>query len=35
MVEAIPAKVKEGVNKDEANKIKEALVATGATVEVK
>jgi len=35
LVESVPAKIKEGVNKDEANGIKEKLVAAGAVVEVK
>ena len=35
LVEGVPAKIKEGVNKDEANEIKDKLVAAGATVEVK
>jgi len=35
MVEAVPAKIKEGVSKDEANEIKDKLVAVGAVVEVK
>ena len=35
LVEGVPAKVKEGVNKDEANELKEKLAAAGATVEVK
>ena len=35
LVEAAPKPVKEGVNKDEAEKIKKALVEAGATVEVK
>lgn len=35
LVEAAPKAVKEGVDKDEANKIKEALEKAGATVEVK
>ena len=34
-VEAAPKEVKEGVNKEEAAKIKEQLEAAGATVEVK
>ena len=34
LVEAVPAKIKEGVSKDEANELKEKLVAAGATVEV-
>ena len=35
LVEGVPAKIKEGVNKDEANELKDKLVAVGATVEVK
>jgi large subunit ribosomal protein L7/L12 len=35
LVEAAPKPVKEGVNKDEAEKIKKALVEAGATVDVK
>jgi large subunit ribosomal protein L7/L12 len=35
LVEAAPKPVKEGVSKDEAEKIKKALVEAGATVEVK
>jgi large subunit ribosomal protein L7/L12 len=35
LVEAAPKALKEGVDKDEANKIKEALEKAGATVEVK
>jgi large subunit ribosomal protein L7/L12 len=35
LVESAPKAVKEGVNKDEAAKIKAALEAEGATVEVK
>ncbi len=35
LVEAAPKPVKEGVNKDEAEKIKKALADAGATVEVK
>ena len=35
LVEGIPAKIKEGVNKDEANALKEQLTAAGATVEIK
>ena len=34
-VEGIPAKIKEGVNKDEAEAIKAKLVEVGATVEIK
>ncbi len=35
LVEGAPKNVKEGVNKDEANKMKEKLTAAGATVELK
>jgi large subunit ribosomal protein L7/L12 len=35
LVEGAPKNVKEGVNKDDAKKIKDQLVAAGATVEVK
>ncbi|MCL2178191.1 MAG: 50S ribosomal protein L7/L12 [Proteobacteria bacterium] len=35
LVEGAPKPVKEGVNKDEANKLKEKLVAAGASVELK
>ena len=35
LVEGLPAKIKEAIQKDEANKIKDTLVAAGATVEVK
>ncbi len=35
MVEGVPAKIKEGVAKDEAEKIKAQLVEVGATVELK
>ena len=35
LVEAVPAKIKEGVNKDEANELKEKLTAAGAEVEIK
>lgn len=35
MVDGAPQNVKEGVDKDEAEKIKETLVAAGATVELK
>ena len=34
LVEAAPTKVKEGVNKDEANAIKAKLTEAGATVEI-
>jgi len=35
LVEAVPAKIKEGVNKDEANELKEKLSAAGAEIEIK
>jgi large subunit ribosomal protein L7/L12 len=35
LVEAVPAKLKEGVTKEEAESIKEKLTAVGATVEIK
>jgi large subunit ribosomal protein L7/L12 len=35
LVEAAPKPVKEGVNKDEAEKIKKSLTEAGATVEIK
>ena len=35
LVEEVPAKIKEAVSKDEAEEIKKALEAVGATVEVK
>ena len=35
LVEAAPKEVKEGVDKDEATKIKEQLEGSGATVEIK
>ena len=35
LVESVPKPVKQGVNKEEANKVKEALEKTGATVELK
>jgi large subunit ribosomal protein L7/L12 len=35
LVEGAPKTVKEGVSKDEAEKVKEALTAAGATVEIK
>ena len=35
MVEGVPAKVKEGVDKDEAEKVKKELEEAGATVELK
>jgi large subunit ribosomal protein L7/L12 len=35
LVEGAPKNVKEGVNKDDAKKIKDQLTAAGATVEVK
>ena len=35
LVESAPTKIKEGVNKDEANELKEKLAAAGAVVEIK
>ena len=35
LVEGVPATIKDGVNKDEANEIKEKLAAAGAVVEIK
>ena len=35
LVEAVPAKIKEGVNKEEAENLKKQLSDVGATVEVK
>ena len=35
LVEGVPAKIKEGVSKDEANELKEKLAAAGATIEIK
>jgi large subunit ribosomal protein L7/L12 len=35
LVEGVPAKIKEGVNKEEANGLKEKLAGAGATVEIK
>ena len=35
LVESAPAKIKEGVSKDEAEEIKNKLTAVGATVEIK
>jgi large subunit ribosomal protein L7/L12 len=35
LVEGVPAKIKEGVSKEEAEEIKEKLAAVGATVEIK
>lgn len=35
LVEAIPAKIKEGVSKEEAEDLKKKLEAVGATIEVK
>lgn len=35
MVEAVPATVKEGISKDEAESIKKKLVEAGATVDIK
>jgi len=35
LVEGVPAKIKEGVNKDEANELKDKLTAVGAEIEIK
>jgi len=35
LVEGVPAKIKEGVNKDEAKERKDKLAAAGATIDVK
>ncbi|MCL2151780.1 MAG: 50S ribosomal protein L7/L12 [Oscillospiraceae bacterium] len=35
LVEGVPAKIKEGVNKEEANGLKDKLSTAGATVEIK
>ena len=35
LVEAVPAKIKEGVNKDEAAELKDKLVSVGAEIEIK
>ena len=35
LVEGVPAKIKEGVNKDEANELKDKLSGAGAVVEIK
>jgi large subunit ribosomal protein L7/L12 len=35
MVEAVPSKVKQGVNEEEAKSLKEKLEAEGATIEIK
>ena len=35
MVEGVPSKVKEGISKDDAEKVKAELEAAGATVELK
>lgn len=35
LVEAVPAKIKEGVNKEEAETLKKQLAEAGATVEIK
>ena len=35
LVEGVPAKIKEGINKDEANDVRDKLVAAGAVVEIK
>ena len=34
LVEAIPARIKEGITEDEANELKEKLVGAGATVDI-
>ena len=35
LVEAVPAKIKEGISKDEANELKDKLAAAGAEIEIK
>jgi len=35
LVEAVPAKIKEGISKDEANELKDKLSAAGAEIEIK
>jgi large subunit ribosomal protein L7/L12 len=35
LVEAVPAKIKEGVNKEEADELKDKLAAVGAEIEIK
>ena len=35
LVEGVPAKIKEGISKDEANEIKDKLAGAGAVVEIK
>ena len=35
LVEGVPAKIKEAVNKEEANSVKDKLAAAGATIEIK
>ena len=35
LVEGVPAKIKEAINKDDANALKDKLTAAGATVEIK
>ncbi len=35
LVEGVPAKIKEGVSKEDAQKVKAELEAAGATVELK
>jgi len=35
LVEGVPAKIKEGVNKDEANELKDKLTTVGAEIEIK
>ena len=35
LVESVPAKIKEGINKEEANELKDKLSAAGAEIEIK
>jgi len=35
LVEAVPAKIKEGINKEEANELKDKLATAGAEIEIK
>jgi len=35
LVESVPAKIKEGVSKDEATELKDKLAAAGAEIEIK
>jgi len=35
LVEGVPAKIKEGINKEEANELKDKLSAAGAEIEIK